>query len=63
MGYIFYLYERKFRQVSSLLCESCGKIKRFNKIKKCDCGGSLVLLDEMKWVENTDEKENKHYKD
>lgn len=63
IGLSFYFYNRKFRQVSSLLCDSCGKIKRFDKIKDCDCGGHFVMLDDMKWIENIDEKENKHYKD
>lgn len=63
IGLSFYLYNRKFRQVSSLLCDSCGEIKRFDKIKDCDCGGHFVMLDDMKWIENIDEKENKHYKD
>lgn len=52
LGLSVYLFERKFRQVSSLLCDSCGKIKRFDKIKDCDCGGHFVFLDDMKWVDN-----------
>jgi hypothetical protein len=56
-GLIMYLFSRKFRQVSSLICNSCGKTKRFDKIRDCSCGGHFVLLDDMKWIE--DEKQKK----
>jgi len=55
-GLSMYLFTRKFRQVSSLICDSCGKIKRYDKIKDCECGGHFVFLDEMKWVENKETK-------
>ncbi len=55
-GLSMYLSTRKFRKVSSLICDSCGKIKRYDKIKDCDCGGHFVFLDDMKWVENNETK-------
>lgn len=55
-GLSMYWFTRKFRQVSSLICDSCGKIKRYDKMKDCDCGGHFVSLDEMKWVENNETK-------
>ena len=56
-GLCWYFYERNFRQVSSLLCDSCGKIKRFDKKKDCDCGGHFVFLDDMKWIDNNENQE------
>ena len=51
-GLSTYFLARKFRKVSTLICDSCGKIKRFDKIKDCDCAGHFVSLDDMKWVEH-----------
>jgi len=59
MGIIMYFAFRKYRQISSLICDKCGKIKRYDKIKDCDCSGHFVFLDEMKWIEN-EENENKY---
>jgi len=56
LGLSMYFFTRKFRQVSSLICDSCGKIKRFDKIKDCDCGGHFDFFDNMKWVENNETK-------
>ena len=61
-GILFYLVFRKYRPVTSLICDSCSKIKRYDKIKDCDCGGHFVFLDEMTWIED-EESENKNTKE
>jgi len=53
-GIATYIYSRKGRSTSSLICNSCGKIKRYDKITDCDCGGHFVYLEDMKWVEDKD---------
>ena len=53
-GIAIYLSARKSRNTSSLICNSCGKIKRYDKITDCDCGGHFVYLEDMKWVEDKD---------
>jgi len=55
---IGYLGLRKMRTITTLICVKCKRIKRYDKIKNCECGGHFVFLDEMKWIE--DEKHKKH---
>jgi ABC-type proline/glycine betaine transport system permease subunit len=57
-----YLGFRKYRPITSLICDSCSTIKRYDKIKDCDCGGHFVILDEMKWIED-EETENENDND
>ena len=57
MGVVMYFALRKHKQISSLICDKCGKIKRYDKIENCDCGGHFVFLEEMKWIED-EETEN-----
>jgi len=57
IGFVFYQYDRKFRHVSSLLCDSCGKIIRYSKQhNECPCGGHFVLLDQMKWIDTEEDE-------
>ncbi len=35
-----------------LICTTCYKIKESDNFLLCDCGGELVITDEMKWVED-----------
>ena len=49
---IGYLGFRKMRTITTLICVKCKKIKRYDKIKNCECGGHFVFLDEMKWIED-----------
>jgi len=53
-GTLFYFIFRKFKDITSLICDSCSKIKRNDKIKDCDCGGHFVFLEEMKWIEDVE---------
>ncbi|MDD4971960.1 MAG: hypothetical protein PHT07_21245 [Paludibacter sp.] len=58
-GILFYLAIRKFNNNTTQVCTKCGKLKRFDKVEICDCGGKFRLLNEMKWIENNESKQNK----
>lgn len=58
-GILVYIGFRKYNEVSTHVCLKCGKLKQFKKHDKCDCGGELRLLNEMKWIENN-EQNQKH---
>jgi hypothetical protein len=47
-----YLGMRKLRIITTLICIKCKKIKGYDKVKDCDCGGHFVFLDEMNWIED-----------
>ena len=53
-GIVIYIVFRKFNDDSSRGCLKCGKLTKNKKDIKCDCGGELRKLNEMKWVENND---------
>jgi len=58
-GIIFYLAIRKYNNNTTQVCTKCGKLKRFDKVEICDCGGTIRLLNEMKWIENNNPEQNK----
>jgi hypothetical protein len=47
-----YLGLRKMRTTTTLICVKCKKIKGYDKVKVCDCGGHFKFLDQMKWIED-----------
>jgi amino acid permease len=51
-GIVIYFSVRKYRQMSSLICDKCRKIKVYDKVRDCNCGGHFVFLDEMNWIED-----------
>ena len=57
-GILIYLALRKFNNNTTQICLKCGKLKRFNKVEDCDCGGKFRLLNEMKWIENNESEKN-----
>jgi hypothetical protein len=57
-GLLVYFGVRKFRQISSLICDKCGKIKRYDKVENCDCGGQFIFLEEMNWIEDEKPENN-----
>lgn len=36
---------------STVVCIKCNKVKTFDNIEKCNCGGSFELLSKMKWID------------
>ena len=53
-GILFYLALRKYNINTTKLCPKCGKLKRFNKVENCECGGKFRLLNELKWIDNNE---------
>ena len=35
-----------------LICTKCFKVMKHDDSLSCDCGGELVKIDEMKWIED-----------
>ncbi len=57
-GIVVYIGFRKFNTVSTLVCLKCGKLIKYKKNIKCDCGGELRMLNEMKWSEDNDQNQS-----
>ena len=57
-GIVIYIVIRKFNDDSSRVCLKCGKLTKNKKDIKCDCGGELRKLNEMKWVEDNDQNQS-----
>lgn len=53
-GIFSYFGMMKMRQITTLICPKCKKIKACDKVKDCDCGARFVFLDEMKWIEDNE---------
>ena len=63
VGIFGYLGMRKIRLITTLICPKCKRIKGYDKVRDCSCGGHFVFLDEMNWIEdekpeNDETKEN-----
>ncbi len=46
-------------KTTTVICDECNMKKTDNGINTCECGGSFVNIDKMKWVEEDSKKENK----
>jgi len=38
--------------VTTVLCDRCGAVKRYDDHSRCDCGGTFVNIEQMKWVQD-----------
>ena len=45
--------DSKKKEKNKYICDKCNKYKK-NKEDLCECGGSFVDIDKMKWIENED---------
>jgi hypothetical protein len=48
---------------TSLICEKCHKVKNYNEVYLCECGGDYIDLNKMKWIEGDDDDDNSSTKD
>ena len=46
---------RIFQDKPSVICNICHKIKSANEGDLCECGGQLMDLFKMKWIDNVNE--------
>lgn len=51
-GLLLLVKGTRYHRVAIVLCDRCGTVKRVDSRELCDCGGSFVDIEKMKWVED-----------
>ena len=41
----------------TLICMKCNRVKNYDNVLSCSCGGEFIYLDEMKWTEDNPRKQ------
>jgi hypothetical protein len=52
LGTVRWLRRSRANKSDTWICQKCNRVKNCDGQATCDCGGSFLALDDMKWVQN-----------
>ena len=58
LGIVLWLRRSRPDKPGAWVCHKCNRVKIRDDQTACDCGGSFLALDEMKWVEDSSPAKN-----
>ena len=47
----YYFFSHYKKQINTVICENCFKVKKKDNISKCKCGGQYSIITNYKWIE------------
>jgi hypothetical protein len=50
--YVLQIMTSKHGDRMMLICDKCSRIKNYDKTNRCECGGTFINFDEVKWIED-----------
>ncbi len=50
------IFKKEIGADNNFICKECGQVKRWDGDFNCECGGTFVRADEMKWIDKEDEQ-------
>jgi len=59
LGFAYWVYRRCAHRDRTVACQKCHRLKIDDGQTQCQCGGRFLGLDEMNWVDDAGQPENK----